>query len=157
MTEPTIEQVESAYAALASGDQAQIAEHYDEHLRWLVPGNHPLAGRYDGRDAFLGMMERAAKLTAGTFTMDREVILVGDGYSADLCRNRARRLGAADDSLSAYDRLDVAVFHLLRWSGGRIVEGRDGLFGDDATAFSQFWSQLLSDGSRSPESLEAIS
>lgn len=154
MTEPSVDQVDQAYAALASGDTDRIAEYYDEKLQWLVPGNHPLAGRYDGRDAFLAMMARAGGLTGGTFAMEREVTLVGDGYSADLCRNRARRPGGHDGSRSAYDHLDLAVFHLLRWQNGRIVEGRDGLFGDDATAFSQFWSPLLDDGSRFPASQE---
>jgi uncharacterized protein len=148
VSEPTLDQVEGAYSALASGDKDRIAEYYHESLQWLVPGNHPLAGRYCSRDEFLHMMEYAGELTGGTFAMERKVTMLGDGFSSDMCRNTALRTGAAADSCSPYDRLDVEVFHLLRWQDGRIIEGRDGLFGDSATAFSQFWSQLRSNGSR---------
>jgi ketosteroid isomerase-like protein len=148
MSDISREQVERAYAALASGDLNRIALFYSEDLSWVVPGNHPLAGRYRGRAAFLSMMEHAAKLTGGTFRMERQAVMTGDGFSSDVCRNTARRLGTPEDSTSPYDWLDVTVFHLLRWEDGLIVEGHDGLFGDDATAFSQFWSPLRGDGSR---------
>jgi ketosteroid isomerase-like protein len=144
-------QVEAAYQALATGDRARIAEHYDEDLRWLVPGCHAMAGRYEGLGAFLAMMDQAHKLTGGTFAMQPLVVMTGDGCSSDVCRNTARRAASAPDCASAYDRLDAEVFHFLRWRDGRIVEGRDGLFGDDATAFSQFWSPIAGDGTRITE------
>jgi ketosteroid isomerase-like protein len=150
MSEPTIGMVEAAYRSLGSGDIDEIAKHYHEDLRWLVPGEHALAGWYEGRAAFLELMERVAKLTGDSFTMDRIAVLTGDGFSADLCHNVAVRAGADADATSPYDRLDVEVFHLIRWRDGRIVEGRDGLFGNDLSAFNQFWSQLTRDGARIP-------
>lgn len=151
MTGPTRERVEEAYRALASGQIDEIAKYYHEDLSWLVPGGHALAGWYRGRDAFLALMARTGKLTGGSFAMERRAVLVGDGFSADLCRNVGTRADARSGSTSPYDRLDIDAFHLLRWEDGRVVEGRDGLFGDDATLFSQFWSQLASDGSRTAE------
>jgi uncharacterized protein len=148
MTLPTGERVEEAHRALASGRLDEIARYYHEDLRWLVPGGHELAGWYRGRDALLSLMARAGKLTGGSFAMQRRAVLIGDGYSADLCRNTGTRADAPAGSVSPYDRLDMDVLHLLRWEDGRVVEGRDALFGDDATAFSQSWSQLASDGSR---------
>lgn len=147
----TVEQVQAAYRAIATGDRAQIVRHYHEDLRWLVPGNHRLAGWYEGLDAFLAMMEEAGKSSGGSFEMQLLNVMTGQGCSADVCRNTARRAGTPSDSGSAYDRLDVTVFHFLRWRDGRVVEGRDGMFGDDATAFNQFWSPLDGTGTRIPE------
>ena len=146
----TRDQVEAAYRALATGDRALIARHYDPQVRWLVPGDHPLAGWYEGLDAFLDLMARAGKLSGGTFAMQRLAIMTGPGCSADLTHNTARRAGTPQDSASPFERLDAVMFHLMRWRQGRIVEGRDGTFGDDATAFSQFWSPLAGDGPRLP-------
>jgi uncharacterized protein len=148
MAEVTRDQVEGAYRALGTGIRDEIVRHYDENVRWLVPGNHPLAGWYEGLDAFLDLMSRAGKLSGGSFAMGRLSILTGEDCSADLCRNTAVRQGAPEGSASPYDRMDSYVFHFMRWRDGRIVEGRDGLFGDDATAFSQFWSPLDSAGNR---------
>lgn len=151
MTEVTRERVEAAYRALGSGDRARILEYYAEDLRWLVPGNHPLAGWYESLDAFLALMGRTGQLTGGSFRMEREVILVGDDCSADVCRNTALRAGAKEDSQSPYERMDYQVFHFMRWRDGRVIEGHDGLFGDDATAFSQFWAPFGPGGTRTDD------
>lgn len=148
MTGVTRERVEAAYRALGSGDRARILEYYSEDLRWLVPGNHPLAGWYEGLDAFLELMGQTHKLTGGTFRMDLEAVLVGEDCSADVCRNVALRDGADPASGSPYERMDYQVFHFMRWRDGRITEGRDGLFGDTAAAFSQFWAPFAPDGTR---------
>jgi ketosteroid isomerase-like protein len=148
MADVTKDMVEGAYRALATGSRDEIVRHYDEDVRWLVPGNHALAGWYEGIDAFLDLMSAAGKLTGGSFAMERLAILTGADCSADLCRNTGVRIGAPADAASPYDRLDAFVFHFMRWRDGRIVEGRDGLFGDDATAFNQFWSPLHDSGSR---------
>jgi ketosteroid isomerase-like protein len=149
MSEPTRELVQRAYQALASEDTSEIAKYYHSGVRWLVPGNHPLAGWYEGRDAFLQLMGLTRMLTGDSFTMERIAIMTGDGFSADLCMNTGTRTDSQERSSSPYDRLHVAVLHLLTWKDGKIIEGRDALFGDDATNFSQFWSQLNRDGYRS--------
>ncbi|MBW5483668.1 nuclear transport factor 2 family protein [Streptomyces bambusae] len=148
MTEVTPQRVRAAYRALGSGDRDRILEYYAQDLRWLVPGNHPLAGRYEGLDAFLELMGRTHKLTGGTFRMDLEAVLVGEDCSADVCRNTALRAGADEASGSPYERMDYQVFHFMRWRDGRITEGRDGLFGDTAVAFSQFWAPFAPNGDR---------
>ena len=148
MAEVTPDQVENAYRALHSGDRAEIARHYDEDVSWLVPGSHELAGWYHGLDAFLDMMTMARKLTGGTFTMEPLSVMTGEDCSADVCRNRCHRAGSATDSASPYDDYDGLVFHFAKWRDGRIVEGRDGLFGDDATAFNQFWTPMSANGQR---------
>ncbi|WP_068929109.1 nuclear transport factor 2 family protein [Planobispora rosea] len=147
MTAVTPELVDAAYAALGSGDPAQVARYWHEDMRWCVPGNHQLAGWYEGRDAFLGFMERVGKLSGGSFSMERVAVLTGGDYSADVTHNVGRRAGATG-AASPYDSLDIDVVHVLRWSDGRVVEGRGAIFGDGTTRFNQFWSQLDAGGAR---------
>ena len=144
----TVEQVQAAYAALGSGDEAQIAKYWDEHMRWLVPGLHAMAGWYKGRDAFLGFMKKCAELSDNSFVMEQITILTNDEWSTDITHNRGRRSGAAEGETSPYLTLDIHVVHLLRWKEGKVVEGRGATFGDGTTRFNAFWSQLDSSGNR---------
>ncbi len=145
----TAQRVEAAYGALASGEAPQVATYWDEDMRWLVPGNHALAGWYEGRDAFLGFMHRVAELSGNSFVMTPITILVNDQYSADVTHNFGMRNGAGSGSSSPYERLDIDVIHLLRWHDGRVVEGRGAIFGDGTVNFNQFWSPIGTTGARS--------
>jgi hypothetical protein len=117
-------------------------------MRWCVPGNHQLAGWWEGRSGFLNFMERVAKLSGGSFVMTPIAILLDDGWSADVTHNLGTRSTAPEGSLSTYDRLDIDVIHLLRWRDGKVIEGRGAIFGDGTTQFNQFWSQLATDATR---------
>jgi ketosteroid isomerase-like protein len=145
---PTAAQVEAAYGALATGDRGEIEKYWAEDMRWLVPGNHQLAGWWEGLDGFFAFMETVGKLSGGSFVMTRSAILLADGWSADVSYNVGARASAAQDSLSPYDRLEIDVVHLLKWRDGKVVEGRGAIFGDGATRFNQFWSQLAADATR---------
>jgi len=144
----TAERVGAAYEALASGDEARIDEYWDPDMRWLVPGNHVLAGWYESRDEFLNFMASTAKLSGDSFVMTPVTVLVNDEYSADVTHNEGLRAGAERNATSPYDRLAIDVIHLLRWRDGRVVEGRGAIFGDGTTQFNQFWSQVRPDGTR---------
>lgn len=144
----TAAQVESAYGALATGDRTQIARWWAEDMRWLVPGNHQLAGWWEGLDGFFDFMERVGELSGGSFVMTRTAILLDEDSSADVSHNIGSRVGDVDETGSLYDRLEIDVVHLLRWRDGKVVEGRGAIFGDGATQFNQFWSQLRDDGTR---------
>jgi hypothetical protein len=147
MAAVTAEQVEAAYQALATGDRNQIAQYWAEDMRWLVPGNHQLAGWWEGLDGFFEFMSNVGKLSGGSFVMTRSAILLADNWSADLSHNVGTRV-TANGSTSLYDRLEIDVIHLLQWSDGKVVEGRGAIFGDGTTQFNQFWSQLATDGTR---------
>jgi len=148
MANVTTELVEAAYQALATGDRNEVARYWAEDMRWLVPGNHQLAGSWEGLDGFFNFMEQVGKLSGGSFVMTRSVILLADDWSADVSHNVGTRVTAPAGSTSLYDRLEIDVIHLLQWRDGKVVWGRGAIFGDGTTQFNQFWSQLAPDGSR---------
>lgn len=143
----TAEQVEAAYNALATGDRAQIAEHWAEDMRWLVPGNHQLAGWWEGLDGFFDFMSRVGKLSGGSFVMTRSAVMTNEDSSADISHNVGSLVESNTDG-DLYGHLDIDVVHVLRWRDGKVVEGRGAIFGDGTTKFNQFWSQLRQDGTR---------
>jgi ketosteroid isomerase-like protein len=147
MATVTAAQVEAAYQALTTGDRDQIARYWAEDMRWLVPGNHQLAGWWEGLDGFFEFMTNVGKLSGGSFVMTRSVILLAEDWSADVSHNIGTRV-SANGSASLYDRLEIDVIHLLRWRDGKVVEGRGAIFGDGTTQFNQFWSQLDAAGAR---------
>jgi ketosteroid isomerase-like protein len=130
----TAELVGQAYAALASGDRAQVAQYWAEDMNWLVPGHNRLSGWYHGLDAFLGFMREVGELSAHSFHMDAVAVMVSDEYSSDVTRNRGHRAGMPDVTL------DIDVVHVLRWRDGKVIEGKGAIFGDGTTQYDQFWS-----------------
>jgi ketosteroid isomerase-like protein len=144
----TRELVESAYQALATGDRTQVAKYWAEDMRWCVPGNHQLAGWWEGLDGFFSFMEQVGKLSGGSFVMTRSAILLSDDMSADISYNVGDRVNAAQNSTSPYDHLEIDVVHVLRWRDGKVVEGRGAIFADGTSQFNQFWSQLATDATR---------
>jgi ketosteroid isomerase-like protein len=147
MPHVTPELVGKAYDALASGDMERIKEYWAEDLNWLVPGHHPLAGWYHGRDAFLGFMGQVGALSANSFNMEPIAVMTSDEYSADVTRNIGYR-GGRTDGQQPYLKLDIDVVHVLRWRDGKVIEGRGAIFGDGTTQFDQFWSPLADRGER---------
>jgi uncharacterized protein len=144
----TRELVEAAYQALATGDRTEVAKYWAEDMRWCVPGNHQLAGWWEGLDGFFSFMEQVGKLSGGSFVMTRSAVLLTDNMSADVSFNIGDRTSASPGSKSTYDHLEIDVVHLLRWRDGKVVEGRGAIFGDGTTQFNQFWSQLAPDATR---------
>lgn len=144
----TAEQVESAYEALTTGDHDQIAQWWAEDMRWLVPGNHQLAGWWEGLDGFLEFMKRVGQLSGGSFVMTRTAILLNEDSSADVSHNVGTRADIVGATSSPYDQLEIDVVHLLRWRDGKVIEGRGAIFGDGTSQFNQFWSQVRQDGTR---------
>jgi ketosteroid isomerase-like protein len=141
----TPELVGKAYTALASGDMAQIEQFWAEDMNWLVPGHHPLAGWYHGRQAFLGFMAEVGRLSNGSFNMESIAVMTGEDYSADVTHNLGYRAGFEGTGTVPYTKLDINVVHVLRWRDGKVIEGRGAIFGDGTTQFNQFWGPTTED------------
>ncbi|MFG2823122.1 nuclear transport factor 2 family protein [Kitasatospora sp. NPDC048365] len=130
----TPKRVGDAYAALDSGDRAQIEQYWDKDLVWHVPGDNQLAGKYEGLEAFLGYAKSRQEITGGSFRSETEQIMIDGHVSAYLCRNSAHRTGE-DCSCS----LAVDVVQLLHWKDGKVVTGHEAYFGDGPTGNDTFW------------------
>ena len=127
------ELVKKAYAALATGDEKEVAKYWDENMVWLVPGHNPLSGWYHGRKAFIGFMARVGELSGGSFHMEVITITTNDEYSTDVTNNQGARAGAPDV------KLNIDVGHTLRWRNGKVIAGKGGIFGDGTDQYDHFW------------------
>ncbi|MDH6116721.1 nuclear transport factor 2 family protein [Kitasatospora sp. GAS204B] len=130
----TASRVKAAYAALDSGDRTAIEQYWDKDLTWSVPGANPLAGTYEGLDAFLGYVQSRRDLSGGSFRSEEEQIMVDGHIAAYLCRNSAIR-SSADCSCA----LAADLMQLLHWKNGRVISGQEAYFGDGATGNDAFW------------------
>jgi uncharacterized protein len=130
----TIERVQAAYGALASGSRAACSEYWAEDMVWLVPGHNQLSGWKHGLDEFLAFMHRVGELSANSFHMTPVTVMANDTYSCDVTNNQGHR---ADDPGR---RLDIDVAHVLKWRDGKVVEGKGAIFGDGTAQYDEFWS-----------------
>lgn len=129
------ELVGKAYAALASGDMAQIDQYWVPDLWWLVPGHNSVSGWYVGWQAFLDFMAEVGRLSNGSFKMESVVVMVSDEYSADVTHNVGYRAGFEDTGTVFYTKLDINVVHVLRWRDGKVIEGCGAIFGDGTNQY----------------------
>jgi uncharacterized protein len=79
-----------AAAAFRSRDLLTIADLVDPDVVWHVPGQHPLAGDYRGRDELLGFLARLAGLG---FVLAEEDVFGNDRHVCALSQMSARRPG----------------------------------------------------------------
>ncbi|MBI5648462.1 MAG: nuclear transport factor 2 family protein [Ignavibacteriae bacterium] len=130
----TADLVGAAYAALASGDPAQIAQYWAEDLRWLVPGHNQLSGWKNSRDEFVAFMAKVGALSANSFNMQLLALMTADNFSADVTHNTGHRAGEPGRIL------DIDVIHWLTWRDGMVIEGRGAIFGDGTAQYDAFWA-----------------
>ena len=130
----TAQQVAAAYAGLATGQREQIAQHFAEDMRWLVPGHNQVSGWKNNLDEFIGFMATVGRLSDNSFRMDSVAVMAADNFSADVTRNTGNRAGQPDR------RLDIDVIHWLTWRDGKVIEGRGAIFGDGTAQYDEFWS-----------------
>jgi ketosteroid isomerase-like protein len=149
MPNVTPELVGQAYAALASGNRAEIEKFWAQDMNWLVPGHNPLSGWYHGLDGFLGFMGQVGALSANSFNMESVAVMTRDDYSADVTHNVGYRAGFEGKGTVPYGKLDIDVVHVLHWRDGKVIEGRGAIFGDGTNDYDLFWAPRSGDGERS--------
>ena len=125
-----MELVRRGYAAFNAADGATLMELFDEGASWHTPGQSPVAGDYEGRDAVFGQFGRYGGETNGTFRAElREVAADGEGHVVGVHRNTGTRNGK---------QLDVDCCIVFEIRNGRAVSGREYFF--DLHAWDAFWS-----------------
>ncbi len=124
------ELIRRGYEAFNSADMETLTDLFDENASWHTPGQSPIAGDFEGRDAVFGQFGRFGSGTGGTFKANLKYVLADDdGHAVGIHRNTAERDGKSLD-------VDCALVFEIR--DGKVVDGRDHFF--DLHAWDEFWS-----------------
>jgi ketosteroid isomerase-like protein len=139
---PDIALVKRGYAAFNRADvdtlSALIAADAVQHM---LPGNTPVSGRFEGRDAILGMYARLGEESAGTFRAEPELYTTdGEGRIAVLHHITGTRQGLT------LDEHEVLVFTLR---DGVVVELRD--LATDPGSNDRWWGLPVGDPAEHPD------
>ena len=118
--------------AFTARDWDLVASTIDEDIHFGVAGTSPLAGEYETRDAFVGLVKRMVELSDDTFHFSRPDafdVLVSRVHVAILAPFVAKR---GDRTLNSYE---IWQFHT-----GERLNGYGSIYPFDLTAFDAFWS-----------------
>src|SRR3984957_13971653 len=115
-SEENAELVRRGYAAFSSGDMATLAELFDETAVWHVPGDSPLSGPKEGRDAILAFFGETMSTSGGTFRVNLDDVVGGEKHTVALHHSHAERNG------KVLDQNAVNVFRIL---DGQVIEVRE--------------------------------
>ncbi|GGR95433.1 MULTISPECIES: nuclear transport factor 2 family protein [Streptomyces] len=126
---PLPQQIEAAYAALGTGDEEAIAQYWARDLTWSVPSDSPLAGTYEGLDAFLGYLGKRPR----PFSGDARPALIRGSVSLQV-RTETAAGDAEPDREPALD-----VIHELTWRDGKVIAGREARFGAGSACADSYW------------------
>jgi uncharacterized protein len=85
--------IASAYDAFSRGDVHGALAAFAQDIFWHVPGRGPLARDYRGHAEVLGFFEHFMTLSAGTFRLRVDDVLVKGERVVVLCTESARRGG----------------------------------------------------------------
>lgn len=142
----TMKRIPEFFAAVSRKDLVAVGRDLEEDMSFEFPGGSTIAGRYDGRDAFLGFWERLFERYE-TFSLRPRRIALVRPYTVGLT-NTALVEWEADavtrDGLTAHAN-GVTVVDLRR---GKLVRARDYIF--DTTPFELIWGRR-DDEQASPE------
>ncbi len=113
----TPESVRTLFDKLAGDDPDAFFEQVADDVHWTVLGTHPLAGRYDSKQAFReATFARLGRLFAEPLKLSvRQVIVAGDSAAVELCARATAKSGV---------RFDNDYCWVCRFDGSRIVEVR---------------------------------
>ena len=125
---PNVALLRRAEEAFSSGNVEVLGDLLADDILVHAPGNGPLSGEYQGRDAVFAYNRRIFELSGGTYENEVHDILASDQHGVILQRNRARREGRS------LDVREVLVMHLRE---AKIVEVWE--MYDDQRAYDEFW------------------
>jgi uncharacterized protein len=86
---PLVQKIIAYQAAMARQDFAEGGTIFAPDVVYVVPGNNPLSGRYEGPDAVMGYFGRLMEVTGGTYEISDMLWLTCDDRVALSTRNKA--------------------------------------------------------------------
>ena len=127
---PNATRIRALFRAFHDRDLAAIQAAIPEHAVWHFPGRAgALAGSHRGREAILAFLAQVVALSEGTFRLELEDVIAGDGNAVALFRGSGRRRGRT---------LDNPTCMRMRIQDGQIVEIREFVW--DLYAVDEFWA-----------------
>lgn len=124
-----VEVIRRGYAAFSAGDMATLTELFTEDAVWHVPGDGPISGPKQGRDAILSFFGELMSRSEGTLTVTLDDVVGGDHHTVSMDRNQATRGG------QSLQQDTVIVFELR---DGRVSQARQ--FFDNTAVSDAFWA-----------------
>jgi uncharacterized protein len=118
-----------AYEAFAAQDLETLGDLIAEDAVWRQPGNNPIAGEYQGRDAIFDYFGKLLTFSDGTFKAEPIDILADDERVMVLQHTTAKRNG------QNYDTRDVLVCEV---KDGKFVDTQ--VFESEPALEDSFWA-----------------
>jgi uncharacterized protein len=128
---PLVQKIVAYQAAMARQDFSAGAKIFAPDVVYVVPGNNPLSGRYEGPDAVMGYFGRLMEVTDGTCEISDMLWLTCSDRVTLSTRNHATIAGQQ----FAWD--EAIVFELVDGLKKNI-----GLFQADQAAVDEFLSDV---------------
>ena len=125
-----IDELQNAQQELYGGGGADpVRRLIDPDIIWHVPGESPIAGRYEGPEEVIAYMVRRRDLADGTFRMRRRELMVGEG----------EHFAALTDGIATIDgrRREWSTVGLYRLRAELLAECR--LLPFDQAQFDEIW------------------
>ncbi len=88
---PNLATFRSIYTAFTTGDMDGLATFFDEDVTWHTPGEHPLAGTYEGRAATFESFAEEFEQSGGTYSVDVRDVIANDQHIIALLHATANR------------------------------------------------------------------
>jgi ketosteroid isomerase-like protein len=112
--------------AFRAGDFGLVKTLIAPEVVWHVPGEHPMAGRIDGREAVLAWLAQVGNIG---FWLVEDDVFASDRHVCAISTMGARRLGID---------VQTRVISIFRYRDGRQVERW--LYPDDAAAWNAIFA-----------------
>jgi ketosteroid isomerase-like protein len=90
---PNVATFHSIYTAFTTGDIDTLATFFDKDVVWHTPGQHQLAGTYEGRDATFASFAEEFERSGGSYGVDVRDVLANDEHIVAFLHATANREG----------------------------------------------------------------
>lgn len=77
---PNLALFRSIYTAFTAGDMDTLATFFAEEVVWHSPGEHPLAGTYEGRAATFASFAEEFERSSGTYSVEVHEVLANNEH-----------------------------------------------------------------------------
>ena len=127
---PNVDLLRKGYEAFAAGDLAAVDSLFADDIVWHQPGNNPLTGDFEGKEAAFAILGKLLELTGGTYRQEIHDILANDTHGVVMVSASAERPGGA-----SWTGRGVHIWHM---SDGKSTEFW--IFNEDQAAADAFFN-----------------